>query len=178
LKQYFPAALNFFSDWTSPVAWEWLKKYPTPARFAAASESMLYAFLRKHRVGISALWQERVQSRKKACDWPADEELTEAYAMRVLQLVSRLKVTETQLVKYRKRIEDLFGTHPDKSIFEPLPGAGRKLAPRLLSMFGTDRTRYECSDAISQLGGAAPVTFTSGRKTTVRMRRACRKPWR
>jgi hypothetical protein len=178
LKQYFPAALNFFTEWTSPAAWDWLKKYTTPKQFCSASESALYRFLKGHRIGLSPVWQERVQSRKKACDWPADAALTEAYAMRALQLVGRLKVLEGQITLYRKRIEALFETHPDQALFDSLPGAGKKLAPRLLSIFGTDRERYESSHAISQLSGAAPVTLQSGRKTIVRMRRACRKHWR
>jgi hypothetical protein len=39
-------------------------------------------------------------------------------------------------------IKELFKSHPDHFLFESLPGAGEKLAPRLLSLFGSDRSRW------------------------------------
>src|ERR1700677_4667325 len=37
---------------------------------------------------------------------------------------------------YRKRIGELFNNHPDRDCFGSLPGAGEKLAPRLLAELG------------------------------------------
>jgi hypothetical protein len=52
-----------------------------------------------------------------------------------------LLAVEKQLGLYRQRIEELFRRHPDHDLFGSLPGAGPKLAPRLLSEIGDDRTR-------------------------------------
>ena len=42
----------------------------------------------------------------------------------------------------RQRIEELFARHPDHDLFGSLPGAGPKIAPRLLSEIGDDRQRF------------------------------------
>src|SRR5438477_1069672 len=39
----------------------------------------------------------------------------------------------SQLANYRARIQALFDQHPDHDLFGSLPGAGAKLAPRLLA---------------------------------------------
>jgi hypothetical protein len=178
LKQYFPAALQFFGDWTKPTAWAWLKRFPTPERFARASEHTLYKFLKGHRLGITPTWQRRVQERTKALDWPQDVEVREAYEMRVHQLVARLQALQRELDQYRKRIEELFASREDAAVFSSLPGAGPKLAPRLAMVFGAQKDRYDSAAPLRQLAGTAPVTKSSGRTTRVHFRRACRKSWR
>jgi len=40
-------------------------------------------------------------------------------------------------------IEELFESHPDRDLFGSLPGAGSKLAPRLLGEIGDDRERFD-----------------------------------
>jgi hypothetical protein len=71
---------------------------------------------------------------------------------------------EKQLAIYRQRIEELFARHPDHDLFGSLPGAGPKLAPRLLSEIGDDRQRFGAeAQALQCLGGTAPVTKRSGK---------------
>ena len=62
-----------------------------------------------------------------------------AKSMLALSLVKMLFALENQLSEYRKRIEELFESHPDHDLFGSLPGAGPKLAPRLLGEIGDDR---------------------------------------
>jgi hypothetical protein len=47
-----------------------------------------------------------------------------------------LRVLQSQIDSYRAQIEKLFAQHPDHDLFGSLPGAGPKIAPRLL---GRDR---------------------------------------
>ena len=71
---------------------------------------------------------------------------------------------EKQLAIYRQRIEELFARHPDHDLFGSLPGAGPKIAPRLLSEIGDDRQRFGAeAQALQCLGGTAPVTKRSGK---------------
>ena len=63
--------------------------------------------------------------------------------MLALSLVKVLFALENQLSEYRKRIEELFESHPDHDLFRSLPGAGPKLAPRLLGEIGDDRERFD-----------------------------------
>jgi transposase len=85
-------------------------------------------------------------------------------------------VVEKQLGLYRKRIEELFESHPDHDLFGSLPGAGPKLAPRLLAEIGDDRERFE-GDAqnLQWFAGTAPVTKRSGRHWECHQRWACDK---
>jgi hypothetical protein len=87
-----------------------------------------------------------------------------------------LFAVEKQLGLYRQRIEELFASHPDHDLFGSLPGAGPKIAPRLLSEIGDDRDRFGGDvQALQCLGGTAPVTKRSGKSRHVQKRRACNK---
>lgn len=178
LKAYFPGALSFFDDWASPAAWSWLKRYPTPEKFAKASEKQLYKFLREHRIGISPAWEKRVSNRASALGWAVDPAVRATSELRVTTEIVQLECIDKQLAVYRKRIEALYKEQQDRALFDSLPGAGKKIAPRLFSIFGSDRDHYETIDAIRLLSGAAPVMKQSGNHSKTKMRRSCRKHWR
>src|SRR5258707_3959070 len=86
---------------------------------------------------------------------------------------------EKQLALYRQQIEALFARHPDHDLFGSLPGAGPKIAPRLLSEIGDDRQRFGGDPQNLQcLAGSAPVTKRSGKQRKywhVHQRWACDK---
>src|SRR6201998_4502674 len=65
-----------------------------------------------------------------------------AKSLLALSLVQMLFAIEKQLALYRQQIEALFARHPDHDLFGSLPGAGPKIAPRLLSEIGDDRQRF------------------------------------
>lgn len=69
-------------------------------------------------------------------------------------------------------------THEDHGIFESLPRAGKRLAPRLLSEWGDDRGRYANAQGVQALAGTAPVAFQSGNYAKAHKRYACVKPLR
>ena len=96
--------------------------------------------------------------------------------MLALSLVKMLFALENQLSEYRRRIEELFESHPDHDLFGSLPGAGPKLAPRLLGEIGDDRERFD-GDAqnLQCLAGTAPVTKRSGKHRECHQRWACNK---
>jgi hypothetical protein len=178
LKQFHPVAVAWFKDWTCPSAWEFAVVFPTPTAVARASEKKLYGFLARHHIGASPRWQERIEHRTEAARWPSDPAAEAALPQLVASLVAVLRTLHEQLATYRRRIEALFVVQPDAALFDSLPGAGPKLAPRLLSHFGTQRGRYESARPLQQLAGAVPVTQQSGKKKTVHFRRACQKDFR
>lgn len=85
----------------------------------------------------------------------------------------QLRVLQTQLEDYRRQIEELFAQHPDHDLFGSLPGAGPKIAPRLLVELGQDRNRFESPQALQCYGGTAPVSYQSGPVHKVRLRGQC-----
>ncbi len=96
----------------------------------------------------------------------------------MLALVAQLLPLLEQIKAYDKEITDLFLTHADREIFENLPGAGKRLAPRLLAEWGDDRKRYAETRSIQALAGTCPVPWKSGEYATVHQRFACVKPLR
>lgn len=85
----------------------------------------------------------------------------------------RQMLCHAQLEEYRRRIEEVFASHPDSGMFGSLPGAGGKLAPCLLGEIGSDRALYADAQSLQSLSGTAPVNYQSGKLHKVRMRRAC-----
>jgi len=63
-------------------------------------------------------------------------------------------------------------------LFGSLPGAGKKLAPRLPAELGDDRERFDSPQALQCYAGTAPVSFESGKIKRVRFRRARQKALR
>jgi transposase len=88
-------------------------------------------------------------------------------------LVKVLQALEKQLAEYRKRITQTFRQHPDHEIFGSLPGAGQKLAPRLLGEVGSAREVYPDADALSCQAGTSPVRYQSGQINQAHIRWAC-----
>ena len=89
-----------------------------------------------------------------------------------LELIQTL---QPRIKEYERQIQKLFNHHSETALFTKLPGAGKALAPRLLSFFGTDRSRYSSANSAQSLCGIAPVTKSSGRSKVVYLRRACPK---
>ena len=47
-------------------------------------------------------------------------------------------------------------------MFGSLPGAGPKIAPRMMSEIGSDRALYADAQSLQCLAGTAPVSYQSG----------------
>jgi hypothetical protein len=75
----------------------------------------------------------------------------------MLALVQQLCLLLDQLAAYDKEIARLFQTHADQPIFSGLPGAGKRLAPRLLAEWGDDRSRSAHAASVQALGDTSPV---------------------
>jgi hypothetical protein len=56
-------------------------------------------------------------------------------------LVEQLQVVVHQVRADDQEIQRLFLQHADQVVFASLPGAGKRLAPRLLAEWGEDRRR-------------------------------------
>ena len=107
--------------------------------------------------------------------WKTSAGLVAAKSLYAVARCKQLRVLETQLQEYRRRIEALFLSHPDSNTFGSLPGAGPKLAPRLLSEIGSDRALYPDPQGLQCLAGTAPVSYQSGKIHKVSLRRACNR---
>jgi hypothetical protein len=74
-----------------------------------------------------------------------------------------------------KRIAELFAHHPEHDLFDSFPGVGAVCGPRLLVVFGTDRSRWTSAVELQSHSGIAPVTEKSGNTCWIHHRLACAK---
>src|SRR5579863_6463451 len=96
----------------------------------------------------------------------------------MLALVDQLEPLLKQIAEYDKETLRLFLSHADSELFQSLPGAGTRLAPRLLAELGDDRSRYADASSLQALAGTSPVLFQSGTYQKAHRRLGCIKPWR
>ncbi|MBV8968412.1 MAG: transposase, partial [Verrucomicrobia bacterium] len=176
LAEYYPAALEAFEDWTRESAWMFLQRFSTPQLLASAGQRRWQNFLHSHRLWSADQGPRRLEIFARASQFTGSAATVKAKSLLATSLVRMLLVIEKQLRIYRQRIEQLFSQHPDHHLFGSLPGAGPKIAPRLLAEIGDDRQRFEGNvQALQSFGGTAPVTVRSGKKRQVHQRWACDK---
>ncbi len=96
----------------------------------------------------------------------------------MLALVAQLDPLVKQIAAYDTEISELFLGHADSPLFSSLPGAGQRLAPRLLAEWGDDQKRYADAIAAQALAGTSPTPYESGNYSKVHQRYACIKALR
>jgi transposase len=175
LHEYYPTALEAFEDWTHPSAWAFVEAFPTPQALVQAGKRRWEKFLHTHKLYRPETYPKRLELFAKATDFSSSDALTQAKSRLALTRAKQLRLLEAQLEDYRRQIETLFAQHPDHDLFSSLPGAGPKIAPRLLAEVGGDRDRFESAQALQCYGGTAPVSYQSGPLHKVRFRGHCNK---
>jgi transposase len=179
LHEYYPVSLQAFDDWTKQHAWEFVLQFPDPHRLQSASKHKWEKFLHAHKLYRPETAGKRMELFAKAKQFASPSQaVTNAKSMLAISLARSLCTLEDQLEMYRKRIGELFKNHPDRDCFGSLPGAGEKLAPRLLAELGSDRARFESHQSLQMYAGTAPLTRQSGNNSVTRIRRLCNKTLR
>jgi transposase len=175
LHEYYPAALDAFDDWGCPSTWAFVETFPNARALAHAGKRRWDKFLHTHKLYRTQTYEKRLAIFAKAADFCASEALTQAKERLAVTRAKQLRLLEAQLEGYRKHIAKLFAQHPDHDLFGSLPGAGPKIAPRLLAELGEDRDRFERPQGLQQYAGTAPVSYQSGLIHKVRLRQHCNK---
>lgn len=175
LLEYYAGALDIFSDWVNVSSWAFVATFPTPKALENAGRPRWEKFLHTNRLWRSATVDEKLSAFGKATLFRANDSTTAAKSLLALSLVRQLRLLDAQLRLYRKRINDVFHQHPDSDIFRSLPGAGEKLAPRLLAEIGDDRNRFSDPRGLQSYAGTAPVTIQSGQSIRRKLRRSCNR---
>ena len=178
LKAYYPVALELFSKVQQHTTLVFLQTYPTPQAAQSASRDQIRQVLKKaghpNPLGVAPKIVERLQQPHLQ----ADAVITRTKSRLMLALVGQLLPLIAQIAQYDKEIATLFLTHEDHALFESLPRAGQRLAPRLLAEIGDDRKRYQDASSLQALGGTSPVLYQSGMYSKAHRRLGCIKPLR
>ena len=171
LKSYFPQAFDLVGDdLSSPLATDFLKKWPTLAAVQQAKPNTARAFYYGHNCRTEQRIQQRLNLIQHAVALTNDRAVVNAQSLAAQSLAAALAALRPIIARYDQQIAQLFASHPDAAIFANLDGAGEVLAPRLLVAFGTDRERFAHADAMPCYSGTAPVTEKSGKQKWVHWR--------
>jgi transposase len=176
LKQYYPLALAVLdNDLTTVLAADFLLKWPDFASLKKASTHKLRSFFYGHQCRSEKKIQTRLQLIESAQPLTRDSAIIEPGALTAQMLARQLQALAPYIRQYDEQIAQLFSQHPDRVLFDNLPGAGDALAPRLLSAFGSNRERFDNVLEPLSFFGLAPVTERSGKTTLIHFRWACPK---
>lgn len=178
LKAYYPVALDLFGKLQQPSTLQFLRAYPTLPAARSATVEELTALLKQARYPGAQHAAHQFAARLQQPALQADAVTTRTKARLMVALLDQLEPLLKQIADYDKEIERLFLMHADSELFQSLPRAGQRLAPRLLAEMGDDRSRYESAASLQALAGTSPVLFQSGTYQKAHRRLGCIKPWR
>lgn len=173
LKQYYPAALELFSNHDSVVFCDFLMRWPTLEQLKRSRQSTFLKFFNEHNARQAQLNQTRWEIITQAMPLTQDPGVIRPAQLYTTALASQLKGLICTLKNFDREIEETANTLSDYPIFKALPGAGQHLAPRLMVAFGEQRDRFSDANAMQQYAGIAPVTQRSGKKKVVYWRYRC-----
>jgi len=173
LEQFWPGAATIFADVDSPIALDFLERYPTPQSAVSLGEKRLAAFMARHAYCGRRSAVELLARLRGAPPSAAGELESEAKGECVRALVAVLRPLVAQLATLTAAVEHAIDAHPDGKIVTPLFRTGRVCAAQILAELGDDRGRFVSADHLSAEAGVAPVTRESGKRRAVSFRWAC-----
>ena len=176
LKLYFPQALAWLgADLGTPMACDWLLKWPTLEAAQRSRPQTVRAFFYAHNCRSAAHVESVLAALPAAKPLTTDAAVLAVQPLTVQMLAKQLRLLHGAIVAYERQIAARFRPHPDAFLFENLPGAGPALAPRLLTAFGTDRSRHPTAQYMQAYAGIAPVIERSGKSCWTHWRWNCPK---
>jgi transposase len=175
LDVFWPGARHVFADVESPIALDFLARYPTPASAAHLGEKRMAGFCVKHGYCGRRSPLQLLERLRAAPPGVTSEPETDAGRDAVIALVTVLRTLGAVKKDLDRSVDAHLAQHPDGHLFASLPRAGRTNAAQILAEWGDSRTAYDGPDAIAAFAGVAPVTKASGHHRSVSYRWACNK---
>jgi transposase len=169
LKLYYPQILRWFYKPASPVACDFLLRWPTLEAAQKATPRTLKSFFAKHNCQDL---DDRIEEIRRAVCATHDQAVIRSAMFMVRATVRLIQTVRQDITQFEERIEQLTKSHPDFAIFESLPGAGEALIPRLIAALGTQRDRFSSATEIQSYSGVAPVVKQSGNTRMTHCRQA------
>ncbi len=168
LREYYPAALQAFTDLADRDALAVLGRAPTPGAGRRLSISAIRATLRRagrqRNLDTKASEIAAALRTEHLC---APEPVTAAFAATTTAAVGIIGELNRQITDLESSLADHFEQHPDADIYLSLPGLGDVLGARALGEFGDDPDRYTTAKSRKNYAGTSPLTIASGKKRAV-----------
>lgn len=176
LREFYPAALEVFTELHSSDALAVLAAAPTPEAGRGLSKSKVRKLL--ERAGRQRNLDRRSAEIGEGLRTPqleAPQLVAEAFGATVVSTVAIVQTLNTEIDRLQDALSSRFEEHPDAEILRSLPGLGSVLGARVLAEFGDDPTRYADARARRNYAGTAPITRASGTRRVVLARMARNK---
>lgn len=173
LKEYFPQALEWAGALNTVQACDFLTRWPSLQSVQKARPAQLRTFYLDHGCRTAELIEKRLEEIRNARLLTEDEGAIDSSVFMVKVTADSLRPVIASIKRFNQELEAAFRQHPDRELYESLPGAGEVMEPRLLAAIGSDRDRFATAEEIQQFSGIAPVTKRSGNMHYVHRRYAC-----
>jgi transposase len=168
LREYYPAALEAFTDLADRDALAILGRAPTPDQGARLSLSKIAAALktagRQRNIDARA---RHIQTALRAKHLAAPDAVAAAFGATTSAAVNIIAELNHQISDLETALAEHLETHPDADIYRSLPGLGVILGARVLGEFGDDPNRYTSAKSRKNYAGTSPLTIASGKKRAV-----------
>lgn len=176
LREFYPGALEVFTELSAADALAVLEVAPTPALGRQLSRSKIKKVL--ERGGRRRNLDQRSTVIFEGLRRPqleAPQLVAEAFGATVVSTVAIISSMSTEITRLQDELAGRFESHPDAEILRSLPGLGSVLGARVLAEFGDDPTRYADARARRNYTGMSPITKASGTRRVVLARVARNK---
>ncbi|MBW8796365.1 MAG: IS110 family transposase [Streptomyces sp.] len=172
LREYFPGFLTVFRHFreglASPVTRALLAAAPTPTQAAQLTCAQLQAILKKAGRQREITGEvERLHTLLREPQMHQPPVIEQAMGTKALALLRQFDAACTSANDLEAATTTAFTTHQDAEIITSFPGLGALTGARVLAELGDDHTRFTSPRALKAYAGSAPITRSSGRKTTV-----------
>lgn len=171
LSEYYPAALDTFTDLADRDTLAVLKTASTPEEGAKLTRPQIRAALKEGgRRRYLADRTEEIRAGLRTDQLSAPDAVTTAMGASVQALVAVISVLNTQISQLETEIANQFRQHPDAPIYLSMPGIADVLGARLLAEFGDDPDRYADVKSRRNYAATSPITIASGKSEIVSAR--------
>jgi transposase len=166
LRQYYPEALELFSDVAGKTALAFLAAHPDFAAAHRLSREQTQQFLTEHHCHRSECL-ERIVAVLAQEPIAVPAVVIETKRRLALHIIQQLQAVQTTVAEYDAEIQRIGDENEEVQRFRSLPGAGPQIAGGLYTLMGDDRTRFRCATALQSFVGTAPRTIQSGKMRAV-----------
>lgn len=173
LESFWPGAASIFADIDSPIALDFIQRYPTPQSACRVGPKRMAAFCTQHAYSGRRTADELLERLHEAAHIALGNMETQTHGELALALARTLAKLVEQIRLITSRIEHRVAALEDGRILMSFPRAGRVCAAQILAELGSARERFDSEEHLAAEAGVTPVTYASGKSKSVAFRWAC-----
>lgn len=177
LRQYYPEALELFSDVAGKTALAFIEAYPEFVMAHKLSRKQVQKFLAEHHCNRAAQL-ERILQVLGDDPIPVPPVIVRTKQQQALSIIRQLRVAQAAVAEYDAEIQRLGAESEEVERFRGLPGSGPLIGAGLHTLFGDDRMRFGSAMEVQSFVGTAPKTTQSGKWRAVCFRFGCNRFYR